>query len=82
MHGDGKIREAGGGGGEERESFVRGWRRQGWCLVDGILGEIFAGSSTARKILCTYRVMYSLHVHRMYRANLGVCSQIAARGRG
>jgi len=34
------------------------------------------GRDTARKILCTYRVMYSLHVRRMYRANLDVCSQI------
>lgn len=29
---------------------------------------------SAWKILCTYRVMYSVHVRRMYRANLGVCS--------
>lgn len=37
--------------------------------------------ATARKILCTYRVMYSLHVRRMYRANLGVCSRIGAETR-
>lgn len=55
------------------------------CLVDAIgitpSWEIFVSTvDIARKILCTYQVMYSLHVRRMYRANLGVCRSTAAVG--